>query len=88
MGRTTEGRLYVAGKKRLYYLRYTVNGKDCRPTIGTGWKTNYNGFGSKESRCPSFTSLERDEQGRTDADVAERDSGRGGIRRTGTSASC
>lgn len=30
MGRTTEGRLYVAGKKRLYYLRYTVNGKDCR----------------------------------------------------------
>lgn len=30
MGRTTEGKLYVAGKKRLYYLRYTVNGKDCR----------------------------------------------------------
>lgn len=30
MGRKVEGKLYVAGKKRLYYLRYTVNGKDCR----------------------------------------------------------
>ncbi len=30
MGRTTEGKLYVVGRKRLYYLRYTVNGKDCR----------------------------------------------------------
>ncbi len=30
MGRTTEGKLYLAGRKRHYYLRYTVNGKDCR----------------------------------------------------------
>lgn len=30
MGRKVEGKLYIVGKKRLYYLRYTVNGKDCR----------------------------------------------------------
>lgn len=30
MARTTEGKLYTAGKKGHYYFRYTARGKDCR----------------------------------------------------------
>ena len=39
MARTTEGKLYTAGKKGHYYFRFTARGKDCRiRLIGTDGK--------------------------------------------------